>query len=554
MDDKVFITNNEKNNREERENDRYDLLLMGMQQNFFNLVQGVKHVFKADVPNLFDIYLKNIPEEARQYYNCNKCKLFLNRFGSMVAGDEKTGELTSLLWNIGIMNDTIMPVFLPAIKAMQEAIEKAPIKRLFLSDIGILGTPEFGGHNHFSLDIRDINSVKTRQDKTASELMEKADSDATRLQIAIDTYSTETVKRALHLLKSEFVFRSAKFTPIMEKFLEIKTAIDGTKNEKIKTNIVKLNAALVPDGVKYIKKSVLGELMDDLTEGLDLEDVKRRFNKKVDDGYQRPTEAASRNLMNECEEFLNKEGLTPSLERRFASDADIPEKVWEPEVIKASETKTGLFANLEAKDDKEKNEDINLDEIKAAKLMTFEKFQQKVLPDAKSMEIFLSPRVGYSYCVLLTAKNADAKPIFKWDKEDQRNPVSWYHTNDNNIRPYHMGLNSTNNLYKVKYIIRRPIEWFDNTCDESLKAMIFAIEACKDSRVQSLSLFPEAIISDLYKYRQVIEQYSQTNKLEESDNQVVGIALQQGECVPGYIMVKVKTDLGYAWYNIDRLE
>lgn len=555
MNDKVFIVNNEKINREEeRKDDRYDLLLAGMQQTFFHMVRGAKHVFISDVPNLFDIYLKNIPEEARQHYNCNKCRAYLNRFGSIVIGNEKTGELKSLLWCSDLMKDTTMPIFDNALKAMQEAIENAPIKRLFLSDIGILGTPESNGHVHFSLDIRDVYSIKTRQDKTASKLMQDADNDYDRFQIALDTYSIETIQRALHLLKSEYVFRSAKFLPLVEKFLEIKTDIEATKNLKLKANIVRLNAAMLPDGVKYIKKTVIGEMMNDLDSGMDIEEVKRLFNSKVDEGYQRPTEAASRESMNGCEVYLGEHNLVSALERRFSKDKDVVEKVWEPK-INEEEKKSGIFANLAAKD--EKVEEFKMDELKASKLITFEKFHDKVLPDAESMDMFIRPDKRFGFCILTTQAHDDANPIFKWDKVERRNPVSWYHVGGEGVYPTQMNLNNTNHLYKIKYLTRRPIEWFDNNCDDSLRGVLFVIDGCKDlAETCSVSLFPEAILSDLYEYRQVIEQYSKHNSLVKNENneQVAGLILQQDDYVPGYILVRVKTKLGYTWYNIDRME
>lgn len=555
MNDKVFILNNENIKREEeRKGDRYDLLLSGMQQTFLTVVRTAKHVFKSDVSNLFDIYLENIPEEARQYYKCNKCRLFLNRFGSIVIGDEKTGELKSLLWCNDLVKDTTMPIFENAIKAMQEAVEKAPIKRLFLSDIGTLGTPQSNGHIHFSLDVRDIYSIKTKQDKTASKLMQDAENDYDRFKIALDTYSIETIQRALHLLKTEYVFRSTKFQSLVEKFLEIKIDIEATKNEKVKNNIIRLNAIILPEGVKYIKKTVIGEMMDDLASDMSIDDVKRRFNSKVDDGYQRPTEAASRNSMNDCEVYLGEHGLVTALERRFAKDSDVLEKIWEPKVTE-EEKKVGLFAKLEAKDDKV--EELKMDEIRASKLITFEKFQAKVLPDAEGMEMFIRPDKQFGFCILTSQVHADANPIFKWDKLERRNPVAWYHVGDEGSYPTQMNLNNTNHLYKIKYLTRRPIEWLDNECDNSLRGIMFVIDGCKDlAETCSVSLFPEAIISNLYKYRQVIEQYSRQNTLvkNEDNEQVAGLVLQQDDYVPGYLLVRVRTKLGYAWYNIDRME
>lgn len=49
-------------------------------------------LFKTNADGLYESYLANIPEEARQHYTCFACNNFIERFGSLVKGDIAEAE------------------------------------------------------------------------------------------------------------------------------------------------------------------------------------------------------------------------------------------------------------------------------------------------------------------------------------------------------------------------------------------------------------------------------------------------------------------------------
>lgn len=56
--------------------------------------------------------------------------------------------------------------------------------------------------------------------------------------------------------------------------------------------------------------------------------------------------------------------------------------------------------------------------------MTWRKFMETVLPLAEEIEYQVKSVDNFS--AILTASYEDAPPILQWDKEEQRNPFSWY--------------------------------------------------------------------------------------------------------------------------------
>lgn len=83
----------------QRENDGYGELLAGIRQEFDKSTKdGSTPLFTTNAGDLYGLLLDGIPEEARQHYNCNACRYFVNRYGGLVKIDEKTGKQTPVMW------------------------------------------------------------------------------------------------------------------------------------------------------------------------------------------------------------------------------------------------------------------------------------------------------------------------------------------------------------------------------------------------------------------------------------------------------------------------
>lgn len=149
-----------------------------------------------------------------------------------------------------------------------------------------------------------------------------------------------------------------------------------------------------------------------------------------------------------------------------------------------------------------------------------------MLPTAEKIEFYADPLVS-SFSAFLTAVNQDAPPILQWDREEKRNPFSWYFWFGGSS-PRTWGLYASS-WVNVTALALKPNMWGDQPLVHHGEGVLFVLEGAVDQRTPSLCLFPEIIRSELHGVRAVIEAYSK-DKLAEGRMKatVCGVMLQKG--------------------------
>ena len=95
MDDRLYIDCIDAT----RETDGYETLLSGIRRSFDLAVKDdATPLFTTDATDLYTLFLENIPEEARQCYNCSTCRPFVHRFGGLVSLSPESGKQTAVMW------------------------------------------------------------------------------------------------------------------------------------------------------------------------------------------------------------------------------------------------------------------------------------------------------------------------------------------------------------------------------------------------------------------------------------------------------------------------
>ena len=114
-----------------RQGDNYPKLSEMLRSGFESAIISGSPLFLTNATNLFDVFLKNLPEEGRQHYNCNCCRHFVNRYGGLVALSQE-GEMYPAVWNV--LWNGIPTFFAKAVEAVREVILKSKITDIFVSD------------------------------------------------------------------------------------------------------------------------------------------------------------------------------------------------------------------------------------------------------------------------------------------------------------------------------------------------------------------------------------------------------------------------------------
>lgn len=531
------------NNSIERLDDEYYKFLESVQNNFNSKIKNATALFKTDSTGLYEAYLNNLPDEARQHYNCNACKHFINRFGDLVTISE-TGVITSVIWD----ELNTPKFFAPSVEAMNKIILKSKVIDVFFSGEDILGYPITGEWHHLAVRLPSEVLFKSPLYLAINETVKKRE-ERKMLNNALKKYPIEIIDKALLILQSEALYRSEKCLGVAEWLKNIYTKISATKNTRMQENIIWRAVATAPAGFCHVNSTMIGTLLEDLSDDLPFESIKKRFAEKMDPlKYQRPQAAPAEGNIKRAEEIVEKMGIKNSLVRRFATLDEI-EKIWVPKIEEKNETENdkGVFSHL-LKDNKEKKPEINI----PVKTMTWKKFYETILPTAENIDLFIKSMDIFT--AIVTATYEDAPPILQWDNEQNRNPFSVYiYKNGSPCDRW----NIQQGYREITGICFVPWMWYNkNKFNNYIEGVILIIKDAKDVGYKNKecignALFPEILRSELHEIRSTIEAYSKTATIESYDNaSACGVILPYGENLN--TTLRVTSSLGTLYYKLDR--
>lgn len=505
---------------------------------YFNLMINKRDkLFTTKCEGLFDVYLENLPQEARKRYNCSTCRKFVNKYGGLVAISD-TGKIESAIWN----DSDVPEFFAPSVKAMKNIVLKSKVNGVFISKNQTLGQPIAGGWNHLSVTLPSQMVYKSRLTTAGQAMAEKLE-DFRILTAGLLEYPIEVVDQAVTLLKTESLYRSEKCLGVAEWLKDLHMKCANMKNSENKNNIIWLAVATAPPGFCHIKSTMIGTLLDDIVSGMSFDSVSRRFAEKMHPlQYQRPQAPPTAGNVAEAEKIVEKLGIQKSFNRRFATLEEL-NKIWTPKEKQKPSKNKGIFSHLITK---EKKVQPNM-EIPTI-TMTWRKFSETILPFAEDIE-YLVKEGKDNFSAILTAVHEDAPPIFQWDREEKRNPFSWYVYVGGSD---HSRWNLNTGYCKVTGICMQPSMWYDDNSHQG-KSVFFILEGAKDKRGKNFGncLFPEMLKSELRQIRSTIEAYSKNEDIEGYiDASACGIKLEhRGKWDATF---KVTTNAGTATYKLDR--
>lgn len=518
-----------------RGGDGYENLLARIRTTFAENIEGNAPLFTTNATDLYDRFLQQLPEEARQHYNCNTCRAFVNRYGGLVR-IAPNGATIPVMWPCLY---EVSSFFAPAVDIMRSIVVSAKVTGVFIPEGKRLGTPVTGDWCHMAVE---LPKERWHRDKlhTAYQVAAAKKEDHLLLCRAVGHYRVETVQRAISLLRSEALYRSEKVLGVAEWFMKVLDTMKNTRGE-CRRNLLWKAVATAPAGFCHISGSMIGTLLDDIQAGLDFETCRRKFDEKMNLlKYQRPKAAPTVGNIAQAERIVEKLGIANSLKRRFARLEEM-ETFWTP----ASEKPYagGVFNHLLPKQQFKPM-------VAKGPTLTWEKFKHTVLPDARKIQ-FMVPTGPANYCAFVTAADMDAPPIIQWDTEEKRNPFSWYVYAGGSYAS-RWGLST--GWADVTGIVLQPNMWQPGY-EHQGQSVTFILDGCRDGNYKNcgVALFPEVLKGELREIRSTIESYSRHGVLEGYEEaSACGIRLQASGGNLAGLRFRVTTDLGATEYTIDR--
>ena len=490
---------------------------------------------KDTVPaNAMQVYLSHIENEHgdvdMQHYNCNACREFMDTLGSVYIAsvDLSNGavKLRSLLWSLSDSQIETLPIYFKNVAiALRKRYEESAancksIQPFFYSRKkwkgDMFGHPEKGGRFHFHMPIPKY--IKTRHSYAGdvNVPLNYFDASVSYVNDAINKYGIGAFKRVTELLSSDAVKAEKGHLVALKMYLTYEM-IRG--KDRIAAAFMLIHA---PTDMAHINGGVVGQILDDVLEGKDNDQIIAHYKTLTrSDLYMRPTKEADEGNIEQANKLIAELGLESALRRRAARlDEVIQHAIWFEPVIemKPDEEKSqGAFDKLRKK--KAANISPAISEIKTKVDISWAKFVKDILPVAETVKVVLALNNRYPLCQYVTAADPDAKPIHKWDKEDNRNPFSQYvYTSGSYPREFYSNLVGQIGYADFDVVAVLPDLLSFNRSGQDVDtncAGLVVVRDMRDLRNTQSALFPACLIGALHPVRATVERYSNTTPLEK---------------------------------------
>lgn len=359
---------------------------------------------------LVDLYLGTFQDpEIRQDHNCNCCKSFLRQYGDIVAIIDGKVET---LWDITVEDEQ----FQTTVNALHAYVITQPIHSVFLSDTQKLGTDyniakeTLTKWEHFFVTLpKQLVVNKDSIDSKKGEV-------ASTVQVfgrSLKELTIEACETVLDLVAQNSLYRGEEHKPAVLAFLKHKRAYEALKDERSKELYIWSNSK---ENLR-IRNTAIGTLLVDLSEGLELDQAVRKFEKVVAPAnYKRPTALVTPRMVEDAKAKVEELGLTSALQRRYAVEADIP-------VAQVLFVDRSFKKELDIFDTLSKEALVNPKKLSKVEEVSLETFLQEVLPTAKEIELLLEAKHEPKFMALTAACAKEASKLFNWESD-----LAWAYT------------------------------------------------------------------------------------------------------------------------------
>jgi hypothetical protein len=392
-----------------------------LHNNLARLLKSNPQLYVTDVNKdaLWETYLASFDEPLRQENTCNCCKQFIRNWGNLAVIEN--GKMKTI-WDF-----TSEEQFNDAAKNLNAKVMASQITDIFVTKNLKLGTNKSRQMmpdgttmtwNHLFFELS--KTYLTRSSASEESLMGATRDLVNVFHRSLEEITQDSLDTVLELISQNSLYRGAEFKGILTEFLKHKK--DYTKLKSDKKLYAWIHAPSLSPAVSKIRGTSIGTLLNDLSEGKDLDIAVGAFERiMAPANYKRPTAIVTKRMIEDAEKLLVEMGLVESLGRRFATPDDIKVNnvLFVNRNFRPSLTTTLLG---ELKDDVKTI--VNPKTLKKMEEISPQDFVEKILPNAETLEILLENRHTSNLVSVISPKVIGAPSLFKWN-----NPFSWSYYN-----------------------------------------------------------------------------------------------------------------------------
>lgn len=370
---------------------------------------SVYELFIVDVEDLFATYLAAFPEgtnpifRERTEHDCSCCKHFIRTLGPVVAIVD--GEVQTV-WDVIAVP---YPYDVVA-KALADTVRQAPIRTIFRTKFR-----QFGNEH----TIEQVDDGTRRWDHFVGRVENKhfsAQPDTVRgdletrahiLRRGLEELSPLAVETVLDLINDGLLYRGEEHKRSLVEFQSLQNAYNqGSRPSNFAWEHLNSPAA-------RFRNTVIGTLVEDISNGVELERAVKSFEGKVaPQNYKRTSALITPKMVEAAMTTLRDLGLEEAVERRFAriQDVSVNNVLFVDNSVRG-QMKGGIEGLLmaetkPAKIDPDRAQPISADD-----------FLANIVPQAKSIEILLDNRHLPNFVSLTAPVHENTGQLFKWSND-----------------------------------------------------------------------------------------------------------------------------------------
>jgi hypothetical protein len=418
---------------------------------------GKLFVSSVSGDTLWDLYLNSFAPQDNPIFrdpnsssnNCNRDKHFIKTYGNIVAVDDDNNIVT--MFDIDVEGSS----YYNSVTAVNNALKVAPITSVFaieynnlvkqpyekikknaelyqlgyklstkvytpeeVAKYGVVTTNKVYTFHHFYVNLPK-QYVLTGSESIGTYLSKR---NATH-QVFVKGLNIplETLQVVSELMAQGSLLRADLYKYKVDEFINIKQEYDELQGSTLsKNNWTWKRFSDIP--FAGFANELIGTTCIDLAQGKDINTVCKEFNKRVDPAnYAKAKAPITQSQINNAAKKIVELGYEDSFKRRFATlnDIDINERI-HTNISKKKAPASNLFANVKSSNGGtlSRHKKAEFDEIQTVDIQTFIK---DILPNSKSIQVFLENSFGNNLVTMTTAIDPTCKNPFKWSD----NQFSW---------------------------------------------------------------------------------------------------------------------------------
>lgn len=383
---------------------------------------GTLYEVTMDRDEMWAIYLSAFPAgtdpifRERTEHDCSCCRHFIRDVANVVTINDDLSVNT--IWDVSAE----YPYNVVA-SAMAEHVRTKAVENVFLHPERRVGTPV----NHEMIDGKSHEwhhfSVELPRDVVTSNGATSKSRYASAVGVfkrGLSEISISAIDTVLELIAEGALYRGSEVKDKLSAFRKHKRAFNKLNSAEKKEAYVWLHYT---DSSATLKNSSLGELLMNLSNGMDLEEAVRKYETMTaPSNYRRTTALITPRMVEQAVTKLRDMGLEGAVKRRHAKlgDVSVNDVLFVDNEVEG-QMKDSLTDMLMGE---VKRQPVDISKRKPTKI-GLDTFLTEVMPRAKTMDMVITGRNKSNFVTLTAPVEEGPGRLFRWD-----NDFAWAYDGD----------------------------------------------------------------------------------------------------------------------------